>query len=364
MEYQEGSYEVEGDGYGLPDAPHMEIMFDALEATGEQQIDGNEGFSLTQAQIYAQGVLHSAGIFTQAQVTGNEGVFSAIGDGFKAVWDYIVKTFKAIWDFFFGRDNEKEAEEAKDAVAGDVADLTKADNGTQTEAEANAQLSALGTAAGGEDGNEAMAKTIAEAKKGDLKAKRAAIKAALKEMPKMNKKAKQKLEQSVANAVKAKRAFMVAATVPGKGSQKESNATTHLATSGSEAFDVMADLANEVAKTVVKEANYFGQLEKATSIDSVQGAIAFGKATETNIDLLKALGNTFKAKKGKIDSLIKSTEAKMKKAKDGGDKAELKKELDSLRVCMNLAVRISKLMEINYHRLQVAFADLTKVFGL
>lgn len=361
MEYQEGSYEVEGDGYGLPDAPHLEIMFDALEATGEQQIDGLEGFNLTQAQIYAQGVLHSAGIFTQAQVTGNEGVFSAIGDGFKAVWDYIVKTFKAIWDFFFGRDNEKEAEEAKDVIEGNNKDLAAADNGTQTEAEANAQLTSLASAAGGEDGDDAVAKKLAEAKKGDLKAKRAAIKAALKELPKLNKKAKQKLQVSVSNAVKAKMALLQAA---GKDDKKVEAAQDHLMKGAGEGFDLLSDLINETGKAVAKEASFVVQLKNVGTVDSVQGAIAFGKASQANIDTLKALGVVFKGKKEKVNGLIKTAEANMKKAKSAGDKAELKKELDALRAVVNLAVKISKLMEISYHRVQVTHTDLTKVFGL
>jgi hypothetical protein len=362
MEYQEGSYEVEGDGYGLPDAPHLEIMFDALETTGEQNIDGMENFTLTQAQRYAQGVLHAAGIVTNAQVTGTEeGVFSAIGGAFKAVWDYIVKTFKAIWDFFFGRDNEKEAEEAKDAIGENNDELKKAENGTQTEAEADAQLSKMATAAGGEEGDEALAKTLAEAKKGDLKAKRAAIKAALKELPKLAKKQRQKVQTVVDQAVKAKMALIQAA---GKDDKKTEAAQDHLMKGAGEGYDLLSDLINETGKTVAKEANFIVALKNSHTINTVQGVLAFGTQSQANIDVLKALGVTFKAKKSKVEGLIKTAETNMKKAKDAKDKAALKKELDALRAVVNMAVRISKLMEISYHRVQVAHTELCKVFGM
>lgn len=238
-------YEVDGDGFAVPDVPHMEIMMDALDQTADQ-IDGTECYTLTEAQHYAQGVLMAAGVVSARQITGNEGLFSAIGDGFAAAWKYIKETFQSIWNFFFARDSDKEAEAAKEEVSENNDKLEKAENGTQSEEEANKQLGQLESAANAaEGGGEAVAKQLQEAKKKSLAEKRAAIKAALKEIPKMNKKARQKLEGSIAAAVKAKKAFL---SVAQAGiTDKEKEAFTKLA-SNLDLSDVLKDLENEVTK--------------------------------------------------------------------------------------------------------------------
>ena len=195
MDFEEGSYEVQEEGYQVPDVPHLEIMFDAVEDTAFQAIDGNECYPLSAAQRYAQGALHAAGIYTAAQVSGNEGFLSSIGNGLKAMWDYIVKTFKAIWSFFFERDNAKEAEAAKDKIDETTDNLKSAASGTQTEEQADAQINALVATAKAEGEDDSAVKAVvddlAEARKGGLSEKRAAIKKALTALPKLSKKAHQ-----------------------------------------------------------------------------------------------------------------------------------------------------------------------------
>jgi hypothetical protein len=355
MEYVEGSFQPDGDGFGLPDAPHVEIMFDALKDTAEQMdVAGTESLSLTAAQQYAQGVLMSAGIFTGAQVTGTEGVFSAIGDGFKAVWDYISKTFKSIWDFFFNRDSAKDAEVAKEACTENAAELQAAVAGTQDEAAADKQLNAA--AAAGVDGEE-----IAKAKKGGLAEKRKAVKEALKEMAKLNKKGQAALANVVANAVKAKKAFMIMAT--SNGSDKEQKAAGHLV-GNTDFVDHSIDMAGAVTKFVARDAQFLGKLEKATSITDPNAAIQFSKDCAANIVSLKAFSDEFKGKKAAIEKLLSSAEAKMKKAKDAKDKTELQKDIGALRVIVSLGVKVSKLIEANYTRVTEASTALNKVFGI
>lgn len=352
MEYVEGSYQPDGDGFGLPDVPHVEIMFDAMNDTAEQMdVSGTESLNLTAAQHYAQGVLLSAGIVTGSQVTGNEGVFSVIGDGFKAVWDYITKTFKSIWDFFFNRDSAKDAEVAKEACTENAAELQAAASGTQDEATADKQLNAA--AAAGVD--------VAKAKKGDLKEKRDAVKAALKEMAKMNKKAQAALAKVVDGAVKAKKAFLTVAS--SNGSDKENKAAKQLA-GNTDFTDNAIDVGAMVAKFMTRDAQFLGKLEKATSITDANAAIQFSKDCATNIASIKSFSDEFKGKKSAIEKLLSVAEGKMKKAKDAKDKAELQKDIGALRIIVSSCVKVAKLIEANYTRVAEASTALNKVFGI
>jgi hypothetical protein len=363
MEYVEGSYQPDGAGFGIPDVPHVEIMFDALNDTAEQMdVAGTESLSLTAAQHYAQGVLMSAGIVTGSQVAGTEGVFSAIGDGFKAVWEYITKTLKSIWDFFFNRDSAKDAEVAKEACAENAAELQAAAAGTQDEATADKQLNAMATAAGGEGGDKGVAEEIAKGKKGTLAEKRAAVKAALKEMPKMNKKAAAVLKKAVDAAVKAKKAFLVDFT-SAQGPKGGKEAAAHMA-SNQEFTDVIADMGSETLKFTSRDAQFLTKLEHAIDIKDANAAIQFSKDCAANIVSLKAFSDVFKGMKGKIDKLLSTAEAKMKKAKEAKDKAELQKDIAALRTITTGLVRVSKLIEANYSRVTEASKALNHVFGI
>jgi len=358
MEYAE-DYEVSPDGYTVPDAPHMEIMFDALEHTAA--VEGTESLprfnNLTQAQHYAVAVLDANGIKYGMRAGNEEGVFSAIGNGFKAVWDYIKKTFTSIWNFFFNRDAAKEGDEAKEAIDEKNEELKKAEAGTQTDEQANAQATKL---AGQVDGKEAealkAAKTPAEKKK--------AIKDALKKMGSMSGAAKKKLEGTVGAAVKAKKAFLSGSFGSAKGDAKQGAAAAKLADKDHAAAHLLVEMSSEVAKFSMGEANFLKSLEGATSINTPQAAVAFGEAAKKNIDALKALASTFNAKKGKIQSLITATEAKMKKAKDASDKKSLQSEIAAMRTVMVGATQISKLIHANFTRVTAAHKDLVGVFGL
>jgi hypothetical protein len=363
------NYQPDGDGYALHDVPHVEIMFDALNDTAEQVVSpdlnaavhGTESLRLTPAMHYAQGVLLSAGIVNYSQVTGNEGIFSAIGDAFKATYDYIVKTFKAIWDFFFNRDSKKEAADAQKAVDENNAELSAAANGSQTEEAANAQISAMASVANGEGGDKAIHDTLVEAKKGDLKEKRKAIHEALKAMPKMNRQAKLKFEQSVQTAVKVKQAFMKMFD----GDVKAVPAFEHLASKDHPVLTVMTDIFAEGSRFGIKDASFAKtQLENASSISSIDKAIALGRACSENIKLVKSFSDTMNGFKGKIETVLKQTEERMKKAKDGKDKEALSKDITALRGLVVFGTRLSKLIESNYHKVKQVSEDVNKMFCL
>lgn len=97
--------------FGIADELHVQAMFQAVEDTEERMIEGNEHLALTDFQAYAGVVLGMNG-----SRSGNEGFFSAIGDGLKAAWEYIKKIFKSIWQFFFGKDSEKELNDAEKEI--------------------------------------------------------------------------------------------------------------------------------------------------------------------------------------------------------------------------------------------------------
>lgn len=359
MEYQE-NYEVDGDGFEVPDTPHMEIMFDALEHTAE--IEGTESLqrfnNLTEQQHYAAAVLAGVGIrLGNGRRDGMEGVFSAIGDGFKAVWDYIKKTFNAIWDFFFSRDSKKEADEASEKIEEANKDLKAAENGTLSDEEAAKVANKMANVADGATAEELKkAKTPAERKK--------AIKAALAKLPSMNKAGQTKFVNTIKAAVNAK--IALAKSMEEGGSNKEKAAANKLSDSNHPAMQMLLDMANEVTKFSLKDAAFLKQmqtLEKAATFTPAQ-AIAFGEAAKKNVEAVQDLSKGFDVRKGKIQGIITQTEAKMKKAKNAGDKKELQSEIGALRTMMVSATRTSKLISANFTRVSAAHQHLVQVFCL
>lgn len=97
----------------VPEPDHVEQIMDGFIDT----VSGNEGF--TKAQYYLEAVLHANGIISHRDVGGTEGILSKIGDGAKAVIEYIKKMFRAIWDFFF-KSEKKELEKKVDKALDDA----------------------------------------------------------------------------------------------------------------------------------------------------------------------------------------------------------------------------------------------------
>lgn len=359
MEYQE-DYVVDEDGFDIPDTPHMELMFDALEHTAE--IEGTESLprfnNLTEQQHYAIAVLKGAGIRVPSNRAGNEaGIFTTIGNGFAAVWDYIKKTFAAIWNFFFSRDSAKEAADAKSEIEGNNKDLKDAENGTLSDDDAAKLANKMANVADGATAEELKkAKTPAERKK--------AIKEALKKLSTMNKAGKAKAAATFTAAIKAKQAL--AKSMMDGGSSKEQAAAVKLTDSNHPAMQLLLDMANEVTKFSVKDAAFLKQmttLQSAASFTPAQ-AIAFGDAAKKNVDEVHDLSKGFDMRKGKIQGIINQTEAKMKKAKSAGDKKELQAEITALRTLMVSATRVSKLISANYTRVSAAHKHMVEIFCL
>lgn len=90
--------EIPDDYQEISDPEH----FDEVAQGVVEVIVGVE--SLSNAQRYLYSCLDASDSITLAQrLVGAEGIFSAIGDGFKAAWDYLMRLFKAAWGFFFGK---------------------------------------------------------------------------------------------------------------------------------------------------------------------------------------------------------------------------------------------------------------------
>lgn len=198
--------EEDGQGYALPDIPHVEIIFDALDDT-INAVAGVE--SLTAAQQYLQSVLHTSGSLHRS-VTGVEGFFSQIGTGAKAAYDYVVKMLKQLWDFFFKRDAPKAIAEAKAEIKDLKAAVNNAEQGGHSAEESDKILDhAIQVAEEGvkEDGGDkaAFEKIVEKAKAAkagnDKSAKQSAAKEAVSALPKLDTKAKRNLKGKHARLV-------------------------------------------------------------------------------------------------------------------------------------------------------------------
>lgn len=85
----------------IPDPEHFDTICEGALDT----LEGMESMSTTytKAQAYLFSCMSAADhIDYKQQRSGMEGVFSAIGDGLGAVWDFIKKVFNAVWRAFFG----------------------------------------------------------------------------------------------------------------------------------------------------------------------------------------------------------------------------------------------------------------------
>lgn len=90
------------DTYVDPD--HIDMVMEGLIDT----VTGTEGMSLTNAQIYLNGVMRANGVIPYHEVAGNEGIFKSIGEGLQKIWEYIKSLFRKI----FGGEKKKDAEAA------------------------------------------------------------------------------------------------------------------------------------------------------------------------------------------------------------------------------------------------------------
>lgn len=357
---QVAEYEVEGTSYEVPDLPVVNVMIDSLDDTVDQMdaVEGGESYRITPNQRVAEGVLFANNMIPFSALNGSEGVFSAIGDGFKAVWNWITGTIKSIWGFFFSRDNAEIADATKKEVDENSDTAKKAADGTQTDAEAKSQASKMAKLAE-EGGDSATADALKAAK--TPKEQRAAIKVALKKIPTINKTGQQKLGKSIDLVGASHKAF---AGIVSKDDAKTQNASDKMVGSDHPAADILIEMEALVNKVLVKNAAFEPIVKKVIGTNDVNTVMSFGTAIKANVDAMKTLGDDFNKKKGALQTILTKTEDRMKKAKDAKDKAALKSEIDALRSLVNHAVKVAKLIEITNSRLRTAHKNLAELFGL
>jgi len=353
-------YEADGATFVVPDLPIVNVMIDSLDDSVDQMdaVEGGEAITITPNQRIAEGVLFANNMIPFSALQGNEGVFSAIGDGFKAAWDWITGTIKSIWNFFFSRDNAEVAETTKKEIDEGNDKAKKAADGTQTDEEANSQASKMAKIAD-EGGDKATADSLKDAK--SPKEKRAAIKAALKRLPTLNKTAQNKVLKAINLVEGSHKAFI---SIVSKDSPKTQAASDKMTGSDHPAADILIEMEALINKVIVKNAAFEPIVKKVATAKEVNAVISFGTAINANVAAMKTLGDDFNSKKNALQTVLTKTEDRMKKAKDAKDKAALKSEIGALRELVNQAVKVAKLIEITNVRLRGAHKALLEMFGL
>lgn len=353
-------YEEDGASFEVPDLPVVTVMMDSLDDTVDQMdaVEGGEAITFTANQRVAEGVLFANNMIPFSALQGNEGVFSAIGDGFKAVWNWITGTIKSIWNFFFSRDNAEVAETTKKEIDEGNDKAKKAVDGTQSDEEASGQASKMAKIAE-EGGDKATADSLKSAK--TPKEKRDAIKAALKKLPTLNKTAQNKVLKAIALVETSQKAFQA---IINKDSPKTQKANDHIVGNDHPAADILIEMEALINKVIVKNTAFEPIVKKAATAKDVNSVIAFGNAINGNVAAMKTLGDDFNSKKGALQTVLTKTEDRMKKAKDAKDKTALKAEIAALRELVNQAVKVAKLIEITNVRLRGAHKELLAMFGL
>lgn len=154
------------DALGVPDSDHVELVIQGFLDT----VNGHESYGLSAAQEYLQATLVSAGMLRPAEVAGNEGFVSSIGNGIAKAWEYIKNFFKGIYNAIFKKKVKDTQEEVKAEIKKTETVIQKAEQ-TPADKEANERIM------------KAVWKRIDEVKAKDAKAKLEAEMEKLKTQP-------------------------------------------------------------------------------------------------------------------------------------------------------------------------------------
>lgn len=338
-----------GDGYDVPDVPHVEIIFDAVNDT-LANVEGTE--SLTQAQTYLQGVLTASGQ-VNARVAGNEGFFSTLGTGLTSAYEYVKKMFKSLWDFFFKRDAPKLAEDAKKALNESKDQLAIAETGGSDEASATKllgkQISALKALSHEPDANKSaldqILKEADEAHKGSFADKKKAILMLSRELPKLNKKAKKELGVKIDQMIAVLKTFTSV--------MDEAKADEKIDPGMKTSLDALN-------KERAEYDQFIKDLEAHRDLENVGAAKTLLDKLLAGIDSIDAVNKQFKGLQGTIGGQIKAVEELMKDAKD---KEELSEKLGALRGIMVLVTKMSQCFKAMLSRMTSLQKSVTAMFG-
>ena len=358
--------ENDDDDASIQDTPHVEIMFEALNDTIEG-VSGTEGFNLTEAQVYAQGVLMASGVLRSTAVEGNEGFFSSIGSGAKSIYEYVVKMFKSVWGFFFNRDATKAAEEAKAEVKVEKQKIEVFERSSDPEAVAYAEkamkyIQARVKKANGvvdEDTIDLDNDTMEDIKRkleGDSSQKKAGVVKLMDLMPKVNKNAQKKFKQKAEAVVNVNKAFVamidqISKRQPGESkvrSDSKAGALANKLATETRAYEpiVTKNIANLIRHEEVKD-----KADAKRILDEITHDIEAGEKIAKNM----------KSHTSEISSEINAMEKLMSA---GPLTPEAKSDLDALRSVLSRGTTIAQYLK-RVTDAQTAMArSVTAVFGV
>lgn len=319
---------------GLPDGPHVEIAFDALNDTIEN-VTGNE--SLTQAQMYMEPILAANGLISHAdRVQGMEGFFSKIGEGASKTWEYIKKMFKSIWEFFFKKEapalakaTKKTVEDAK--VAMDIKNIDTA--------KASMSKALVYVAEGTELGE--LRDYLKDANT------KSAVEAVGAKIARKNERARKSLSLKVGNLIETCKAAIAlteqSKTAAAKHEEKE--LTLFISRMSSNA---------DGAKHLQAE------LEKIRDLEDFNLAHAFLNQMTGYVVLVEKEIASMSAQEAQVKSAIDNIEKNLQTEKsEGGEK-----RMAALRVLMATAAKCSNILKRTLEEVQAINKAMPRVFGL
>lgn len=323
---------------GLPDGPHVEIAFDALNDTIEN-VTGTE--SLTQAQMYMEPILVANGLISQAdRVNGMEGFFSAIGDGAKKTWEYIKKMFKSIWEFFFKKEAPALAKEAKketdDAKA--TVDLTNLDSAKASMSKALVYVA---------DGTE-LGELRDHLKEANTKS---AVEAVGAKIARKNERARKSLSLKVGQLIETIKAGLALSTQVSEDAKKHSVP---------EYTTFAADMASDDTTAKALQAS----LEKVRDLEDFGLARSFLTQLVGYVGVIEKEISKISGEESKIKTSIGHIEQIMGKMGEGDGKAEAQKQLAGLRALMASAAKHSTIVKRTLEEVKAVDKALPRVFGL
>lgn len=343
----------DGIGYEVPEVPHIELVFQAVDDT-LNDVAGQEGL-LTNSQVYLQSILATNGVKNTGSVTGNEGFFSSVGNGLKAALEYIKKMFKAIWDFFFNRDADKKIADTKTEVMDTSKKLDDAAAGgtspAQTEQLLKDQISVLKI--NGEGGGisieelDALMTGAEAAQKGSDADKKAMVKKITAELPKLNQKARKKLDDQIDQSVAAIKAFLK--LVKDTGEDKD-------LTPGSRS--VISNLKLEV-KT---QEEMLKVLEAGRGMNSVEDAKRVLSEFIKDIQEYEGYVKEFKGMRGSVQTQITKLEAAV--ASTDKDNQATKDILADLKGQAAIISMLVKVMNKMLSRMSSTSITMQELFGV
>ena len=350
-------------GEGIPTSIHGDLMFEALTDTLDG-VSGTEGMRMTEAQVYAQGVLAANGV---RGVAGNEGFFSTIADAAKAGYEYIIKLFKSLYGFFFKRDAGEKIDATKKEVAANTKELKDVGSASVPDAEVDKQLKhAHSVGAAIEDiptGSQAefdkvMEQAAVAIKGNSAPDKRKALVALTGELPKVSKRGQENFVRDLtAVATQGARFEKI---VENMAKDKKMNAAG-MTSADSNAMKLLMAVITDATAFKGIAARQSEYPKKTPVLKTLSEAQALQKQIDDDLTASKSLIAKLNGHNSAINSAIQAMGGKIgAKSLD----AEGKKEMECLKALLNISSRVAGYLKTSTEAQSKLSGTINKVFGL